>query len=289
MKKRLEPKFHLMRVEDVREQLSRLEAQDFSYSEVTNLDWYIPSSVTKGVDWAVCGYLLSDEAVLRKGAAVALHFANEHFFGSWRSTYRVEGKLCWTSEAEARKELDWMEPFRQAATACAVVGSWEELKKLSGYLTSGPLPPDKGGYGQLGPDDEVYYKEMARLIGGKPGRLKPGDPFKGKRVTDREKLLREAIHALRRKDRDTFDRVLVSYLEHFVAKECDHELLFDREFCLDGTLLYHLGRRRMGDEVGSAIPERLRRWVVRMPEPGAAPIALTAKVGRTKVKKGGSK
>jgi hypothetical protein len=185
----------------------------------------------------------------RRLVAGALYY----FFGPWRE------KFLWDDEIdhERTRRLAWIGEYRNALAITLSLGDWTSADRLLDW--PGPDLNDGNWYDEgcddRTPEDSAYYIWLAMRLRGESNReVDARRDLIARRSRQRPKLLALAADALFDSDSDRFAKTLSDYLKHYRMREIDlrpttHVRPAQDGICLDGTILWHLARRRRMGEV----------------------------------------
>lgn len=227
------------------------------------------------------------QEVGRRVLAAVAHY----FFGSWREHFRYFAEEF--DSAKARAELGWSSQYREGLALAVSLGDWVTADRLLEW--PGPdLRSDEGMDDRTQEDnayqiwlalqlrgestngnvqrkiaqrrprgiskDDLYAAEVLR----KAGSILPGTKAIVAAVQQREiiargsrrrpKMLLAAADALLKGDAGSLADGLGAYLRHYRQREMRPNRV-DLGVCLDGTVLWHLAKRRGLGEV--PLPEDL--------------------------------
>ncbi len=195
----------------------------------------------------------------RKLVAAALYY----FFGPWRERVLWNGKQL--DRTQARALLPWISSYREALTIALALSDWTSVDRLLEW--PGADLNDDEGYDDRTAEDNTYQIWLAMRLRGESGlEVDARRDLIAKRSRQRPKLLALAADALFAADREHFAETLADYLKYYRKREID--LRPNRNgrpvqygMCLDGTVLWHLARRRGLGEI--KLPHELTIMVAR--------------------------
>jgi hypothetical protein len=136
--------------------------------------------------------------------------------------------------------------------ACAL-GDWEDVRRIAEYPPENRFPEAAKAGGET-----AWGWALAMFLRGQP--RKKVEHFLVKAETEqakRPKLLCPVLRALLDKDAAQFEEALLAYLAYYRKSEFKRDL--DKLLALDGTTLYHLGRRQGFD---IPLPENVVHHVI---------------------------
>ncbi len=191
--------------------------------------------------------------------AAALYY----FFGPWRATFLWRGKLL--DRKQARPESPWISYYRNALTIALSLSDWGSADSLLEW--PGPDLNDDEGLDYRTAEDNAYQIWLAMRLRGETGsEVESRRDLIARRSRQRPKLLALAADALFTAETEQFAKTLADYLKYYRKREIDlrpkpHGRLVRDGICLDGTVLWHLARRRGLGEIN--LPEHLMIMVAR--------------------------
>ena len=188
----------------------------------------------------------------RRGAEIP-GLAVEYFYGTWRGEFGEK-----LSPERARRELDWIEPFRQGLMAALYFDDEANLARLLEW--PGEDLADDEGTTDRTPGDRAFYTVLARGLRGAGAEHGPTS-FLGRSIGRRRrpKLLTAVVDALAAGDGAAARGALAAFLRHYRKAEFRQDRV-DFVVSVDGTILWHAARRR-GVGVG-AMPGVLKDLVL---------------------------
>ena len=209
--------------------------------------------VSKWARVATGRWARSDDAGSREAALRCVAAALMYFYGPWREVLETEKGLK-GHEAWLKRCL-WFEKVQCSLTYATALSDWDAVRRIAAY------PPEDGQLPQAAKargETAWGWALVCFLRNGSRGKV---EAFLEKAVGDkakRPKLLAPVLRALLDEDASSFSEALLTYLAYYRKSEFKSEL--DRAIALDGTTLYHLGRK-----AGMAVelPEKLANHVIR--------------------------
>jgi hypothetical protein len=176
-----------------------------------------------------------------------------YFFGPWREKVRWH-EHSFTSMStkvlnreQTRAKLQWISFYRDALPAALSLGDWEAADRLLEW--PGPdLKDDVDPFNSI--EDNAYQIWLAmRLRGDSGSEVDARRDWITRRSRPRQKLLALAADALFAGEPKTLAKTLTDYLEYYRKREIDLQRdpgwrLVRQGISLDGTVLWHLARRR---------------------------------------------
>ena len=176
----------------------------------------------------------------------------DYFYGKWRGVMPTrDGKI---GDANWRQDCLWYEEVQCSLPFASALSDWEAVKKIAAYPPEDKLPEAAKAKGET-----AWGWALITYLRGEPRKrveafLTKAEGEKAKRP----KLLAPVLRALMDKDSKKFAETLLAYLAYYRKREFKTEL--DKAIALDGTTLYHLGRK-LGFNV--ELPEAIAKHVVR--------------------------
>lgn len=179
----------------------------------------------------------------------------DYFYGPWREVLTtangLSGDIVW------RQRCLWYDEVQRTLPFAAAVSDWAAMTRIANYPPEDRLPEAAKARGET-----AWGWALITFIRGE-GREKI-EAFLAKAEDDkakRPKLLAQVLRGLISHDELEYAQALVRYLEYFSKHEFRTEL--DKAVALDGTTLYHLGRKA-GFIVN--LPKSVENYVVRFDE-----------------------
>jgi hypothetical protein len=230
--------------------------------------WELPPDAPEGVwsDWIFGVHVVAsntfalgalgvtiDHPVLQDWREAGRHLvaaALYYFFGPWRETSLWNGKLI--DCKQARRELPWISYYRYSLTIALSLSDWVSADRLLEW--PGPDLNDDEGLDDRTAEDNAYQIWLAMRLRGETGsEVDSRRDLIVRRSRQRPKLLALAADALFAAETEQFAKTLADYLKYYRKREIDlrpkpYGRLVRDGICLDGTILWHLSRRRgMGE------------------------------------------
>ena len=176
----------------------------------------------------------------------------DYFYGEWRR--RLVAPNGKTGTEHWRPYCLWYEQLQRSLPFASALSDWEAVKKIAAYPPENKLPEAAKAKGET-----AWGWALITYLRSEPRQkveafLAKAEGEKAKRP----KLLAPVLRALMDKDAKKFAETLLAYLAYYRKSEFKTEL--DKAIALDGTTLYHLGRK-LGFKV--ELPEALAIHVVR--------------------------
>jgi len=208
--------------------------------------------VGKTHNYSVECYVEGDIGKSREAAKFVVQAALEYFYGSWRKTLvspdGTTGHDAWKPFCLLYEEL-----MRSLPWACAL-GEWKAVSQLAEYPPEDKLPEASKAKGEA-----AWGWALVSFLRGDPRKrvdefMKKAEADKAKRL----KLLCPVLRALMDRDEKAFFETLLAYLAYY--RKSEFKLDLDKLLALEGTTLYHLGRKQ-GFKV--PLPENVADHVIR--------------------------
>ena len=159
-----------------------------------------------------------------------------------------------TGDEHWRQNCLWYEEVQRSLPFASALSDWEAVKKIATYPPEDKLPEAAKAKGET-----AWGWALITYLRGEP--RKKVEAFLAKAEGEkakRPKLLAPVLRALMDEDAKKFSETLLAYLAYYRKSEFKTEL--DKAIALDGTTLYHLGRK-LGFKV--ELPEAVTNHVVR--------------------------
>lgn len=176
----------------------------------------------------------------------------DYFYGKWRNILPTrDGKM---GDKNWRQDCLWYEEVQCSLPFASALSDWEAVKKIAAYPPEDRLPEAARAKGET-----AWGWALITYLRGEP--RKKVEAFLAKAEGEkakRPKLLAPVLRALMDEDAKKFSETLLAYLAYYRKSEFKTEL--DKAIALDGTTLYHLGRK-LGFKV--ELPEAVANHVVR--------------------------
>jgi hypothetical protein len=213
--------------------------------------------VGKTIVYAIESYVEdSGRAASKEAARGVLQAVTEYFYGDWRDTLPTpDGKV---GHEEWRTVCLWYEEVMQSLSFAAALSDWESMSKIAAYPPENKLPEAAKAIGE-----SAWGWALITFLRGQShekvdGFLKKAECLeKAKRL----KLLAPVLRALMNKDAAQYEKTLLAYLAYY--RKSEFKRVIDKIVALDGTTLYHLGRKQ-GFKV--KLPENVADHVIRFEE-----------------------
>ena len=203
--------------------------------------------------YAIECYLAGKATESLEAAKQVVWAALEYFYGGWR---KVQPTPDGTVGHEAWKPFClWYEQVTESLPWACALSDWEALRRIAEYPPEDRLPEAAKAKGETA----WVWALISFLRGDQRTRV---EGFIAKAEADkakRPKLLGPVLRALLNEDDAGFERALVAYLTYYRKSEFRLEL--DNVLALDGTILYHLGRK-LGFKI--ELPENVADHVIRL-------------------------
>jgi hypothetical protein len=194
--------------------------------------WY----VGKAQGYAIECYVEGDAKKSKDAADRVLFAALEYFYGNWRRTLPTpDGKVG----HEAWKPFClWYEEVMQSLPWACALSNWEAVRRIAEYPPEDKLPEAAKAKGET-----AWGWALISFLRGEPRKRVEG--FIAKAEADkakRPKMLCPVLRALIENDAAGFEKTLLAYLAYY--RKSEFKLDLDKLLALDGTTLYHLGRKQ---------------------------------------------
>jgi hypothetical protein len=233
---------HKHRFEKAQTEIASGKAQKVTYY------WF----VTDAVRFATETILEEDNEASKNTAKLVVDAALLYFYGDWRNQLKNhEGK---TGHEAWRSTCLWYCEVHRSFPFAGALSDWSAMKQIAEYPPEEKLPAVDKAKGET-----AWSWAIINFIRGEPETkverfLKKADADKAKRP----KLLAPVLRALMKNDAVEFEKTLLAYLAYFRKSEFKRDPL--KIFALDGTTLYHLGRKQ-GFNI--SLPENVADHVIR--------------------------
>lgn len=159
-----------------------------------------------------------------------------YFYGDWRKRLPTpEGTV---GQDEWNPFCLWYEELMRSLPWACALGDWDAVRRMSQYPPENKLPEAAKARGET-----AWGWALVALLRGRERDLI--EHFLVRAESDkakRPKLLCPVLRALLGSHADVFGKALSTYLAYYRRSEFERDL--DKLLALDGTTLYHLGRRR---------------------------------------------
>jgi hypothetical protein len=171
----------------------------------------------------------------QESALSCVHAVLDYFYGEWReqiaSPDGLRGIDAW------KPYCLWYEQVQRSLPFASALSDWEAVKKIAAYPPEDKLPEAAKAKGET-----AWGWALITYLRGEPRQkveafLAKAEGEKAKRP----KLLAPVLRALMDEDAKKFAETLLAYLAYYRKSEFKTEL--DKAIALDGTTLYHLGRK----------------------------------------------
>jgi hypothetical protein len=187
-----------------------------------------------------------------------------YLFGPWREKFPLGREVL--NRKQARAKLTWITHYRDALPMALSLSDWESADRLLEW--PGPdLNDDQGFDLNLTAEDNAYQIWLAMRLRGESGsKVDARRDLIARRSRPRPKLLALAADALFAEKPDQFAKTLADYLTYYRQREIDLRRdpgmrVVWQGISLDGTVLWHLARRR---ELGKIkLPKELMIMIAR--------------------------
>ena len=203
--------------------------------------------------YAIECYLEGDAKKSKEAAKQVVWAALGYFYGDWR---KVQQTPDGTVGHEAWKPFClWYEQMMESLPWACALSDWEAVRRIVEYPPENRLPEAAKAKGET-----AWGWALVSFLRGEP--RKRVDAFIEKAEADkakRPKLLCPVLRALIENDAAGFEKTLLAYLAYYRKREFKLDL--DKLLALDGTTLYHLGRKQ---GLSVQLPENVVDHVIRL-------------------------
>jgi hypothetical protein len=207
------------------------------------------------------GYTI-DHPVLhdwREAGRQAVPAALYYLFGPWREKFLWRRELIDRQQARAR--LPWISCYRDGLEMALALGDWPSADRLLEW--PGPDLMEDEGFDDRTAEDNAYQIWLAMRVRGETGsEVDARRDLIARRSRQRPKLLALAADALLAAEHDQFANTLSEFLKYYRKREIDlrpkpNGRLVRDGISLDGTVLWHLARRRGMREISLSAEDML--------------------------------
>ena len=232
-------------IQDDLEEIASGQAQRVTYYWFTG----------KAVICAIERYLQGDPKVSKDAARTVVDATLAYFYGKWRKTLRTpEGTV---GIEEWKPHCLWYDEVMHSLPWACALGDWDAVHKIAAYPPENKLPEAAKARGET-----AWGWALIMFLRGQP--RKQIEHFLAKAEADkakRPKLLCPVLRALLDSDAAQFEKTLLAYLAYY--RKSEFKRVIDKVVALDGTTLYHLGRRQ-GFQV--TLPETVADHIIQLPK-----------------------
>ena len=213
--------------------------------------WFAGKTVVHALE---C-YLEGDRKVSKDAAKTVVDAALAYFYGKWRNTLKTpDGKV---GVEEWKPHCLWYEEVMRSLPWACALKDWDAVRKIAAYPPENKLPEAAKAKGET-----AWGWALITFLRGQPRErvehfLVKAEADKAKRP----KLLCPVLRALLDSDAAQFEKTLLAYLAYYCKSE--FKRVIDKVVALDGTTLYHLGRR-LGFQV--TLPESVADHIIQLPK-----------------------
>jgi hypothetical protein len=185
--------------------------------------------------YARAAYLEGDNTLTRQVGSAVVQTTIRYFYVLWRTK-----QLTPNGKADPdywRKSCLWFEVVADSIPWACALDDWEAVRKIAEYPLDEAFPEARKAKGET-----AWLRALICYLRDEPranveAYLAKAENDKAKRP----KLLVPVLRALLDKDESAYRRALLAYLEYY--RKSEFKLILDKVLALDGTTLYHLGRR----------------------------------------------
>jgi hypothetical protein len=186
--------------------------------------------------YAIECYLEGDAKKTMEAAKQVVGAALEYFYGGWQ---KVQPTPDGTVGHEAWKPFClWYEQVMQSLPWACALCDWDAVRRIAEYPPENRMPEAAKARGET-----AWVWALISFLRGEPRKRVEG--FIAKAEADkakRPKLLCPVLRALIENDAAGFEKTLLAYLAYY--RKSEFKLDLDKLLALDGTTLYHLGRKQ---------------------------------------------
>jgi hypothetical protein len=186
-----------------------------------------------------------------------------YLFGPWREKFLWRRELI--DRLQARAKLKWISYYRDALPIALSFSDWASADRLLEWPGSDLMEDE--GFDDRTAEDNAYQIWLAMRLRGESGsEVDARRDLIARRSRQRPKLLALAADALFAAAPELFAKTLSDYLKYYRKREIDLRPMPNGRpvrdgICLDGTVLWHLARRRGLGEI--KLPEELMILIAR--------------------------
>ena len=219
---------------DVREECIQKERALIESGSAERATYYF--HVGTVVFYAIEVYIVHGGEQARPAFQMVVDAALLYFYGNWRSTQGTpDGK---TGHEAWKPYCLWYDEVQQSLPFAAALSDWEAMKRIAEYPPENKLPEADKAKGET-----AWGWALVSFLRGQPrSRVEEFLKKAAGENAKRPKLLAPVLRALVDNDSDQFGRTLTTYLDYFRKSEFKHQL--GKLVTLEGTTLYHLGRKQ---------------------------------------------
>lgn len=174
-----------------------------------------------------------------------------YFYGEWRE--RLPNRSGQSGHEVWRKDCLWYEEVHQSLPFAVAICDWSAMKRIAEYPPEDHLPAVDKARGET-----AWSWAIINFI--RDGASPKVETYLQKAESDKAKrpqLLALVLRALIKNDAVEFEKTLLAYLAYY--RKSEFKLQLTKLVSLDGTTLYHLGRKQ-GFRV--ELPENLADYVI---------------------------
>jgi len=195
-------------------------------------------SLVSDSSWLCFWYYMVDEKDrIAHYARPMFDYALDYFFGEWRKTTPVDGKIG--EEFVKRVEL-WISEFRNSILWASVLGEWEKAKEISRYLDELTMFAQQWET----KEKKAWYTLLAIYL--REGNLNGAANYielieNGKKK--REKLLLNVLRTIIARSADRFTKEFKIYIKYYKSHEFTQRSVPEK-LAIDGTILFNLAKHK---------------------------------------------
>ena len=181
-------------------------------------------------------YLIDEKDRIEHYARPMLDYALDYFFGEWRKTTPIDGKI---GEEFVKRCKLWVNYFRESILWASVLGQWDKAKEISKYPDELCMKADfeskekKAWYVLLA----IYVREDSLDNAGSYVELIENGKKK------REKLLLSVLRTIVANEPESFTKEFDIYMKHYKAREFPQRQIPEK-LAIDGTILFNLAKHK---------------------------------------------
>lgn len=208
--------------------------------------------------YAIECYVEGDAKKTVEAAKQVVEAALGYFYGDWRKTQPTPDG---TVGHEAWKPFClWYEEVKQSLPWACALSDWEAVHRIAVHRIADYPPENRLPEAAKAKGETAWGWALVSFLRGEP--RKRVEEFIAKAEADkakRPKLLCPVLRMLIENDAAGFEKTLLAYLAYY--RKSEFKLDVDKLLALDGTTLYHLGRKQ-GFNI--ELPENVAGHVIRL-------------------------
>lgn len=211
----------------------RAEAE-FASGDVQDADYYF--FVSTATWYAVEAYLESDVEASNSAAQTVVRAALEYFYGDWRKRLATpDGR---TGQGAWNPFCLWYEQVMESLPFAAALSDWKSVKRIAAYPPENMLPEAANAKGETA----WGWALLSFLRDAPRERVEQFIANAEADKSKRPKLLCPVLRALLDNDPIQFEKTLLAYLAYY--RKSEFKRIIGKVLSLEGTTLYHLGRKQ---------------------------------------------